>query len=74
MNDFLSVLWRAISDLFIKVVLPYLQHFVPLVLVDVAIFMITMALVFSIGRMLMITKSDRIKNTLALICILFLNW
>jgi len=74
LNDFLTILWKSIADIFLNKIVPYLQHFVPLLLIDGLIFIITMAVVYAIGRMLMVTKSDRIKNSLALISILFLNW
>lgn len=73
-NDFLNIVWKFITDVFLKTIVPYLQHFIPLLLIDVLTFLITMAVVYAIGRMLMVTKSDRIKNTIALLCILALNW
>lgn len=74
MSDFLAIVWTFLTNLFLKTIVPYLQHFIPLLFADCLIFIITMAVVYAIGRVLMVTKSDRIKNSFALLSILFLNW
>ena len=61
-------------DEFNKILIQYLQKFLPLLISDVIIFIITMATVYSIGRMLLLTKSDRIKNSIALLVILGCNY
>ena len=72
--NFLQVLQKFLIDLFIKIIVPYLQHFIPLLCADILIFIVTIAVVFAVGRMLLLTKSDRLKNSFALITLLGLNW
>lgn len=55
-------------------IVPTLQQFVVALLSDIVIFMIVMAVVYVIGRMLELTTSDRIKNFIALLTIVGLNY
>ena len=59
---------------FEKLILPYIKQFIPDLLNDCVIFIITMAFVYSIGRMFLLTTSYRIKNSLAFITMLGCNY
>ena len=59
---------------FYRLVQPYLVKFFPSLISDVVIFIITMAIVYCVGRMLLLTKSDKIKNSIALVSILACNY
>lgn len=59
---------------FLNLFLPYIKQFIPNLINDVLIFIITMAFVYSIGRLFMLTNSDRIKNSLAFFAMLGCNY
>lgn len=64
-------------DLIYKIlepIIPTMQQFVVSFLSDIVIFVIVMAIIYAIGRMLELTASDRIKNSIALITIIGLNY
>jgi hypothetical protein len=63
-----------ILKIIIDLILPYTLRFIPLLLSDVVVFIITMAIVYILGRMLELTKSNRIKNLFALISIIGCNY
>jgi len=59
---------------FINLFLPYVKQFIPNLINDILIFVVTMAFVYSIGRLFMLTNSDRIKNSLAFLAMLGCNY
>lgn len=65
------------TDFILKIlepIVPTLQQFTIALLADIVIFIVVMAVVYAIGRMLELTTSDRIKNSIALITIIGLNY
>ena len=54
-------------------IMPTLQQFITSLLSDIVIFFVTMSVVYTFGRMLLLTKSDRVKNSIALVTIVGLN-
>jgi hypothetical protein len=65
---------KEILFIIIEPLIPLLQQFSVLLVVDIIIFIIVMAVIYSIGRMLMLTNSDRIKNLIALVIIISSNY
>lgn len=58
----------------IEPIIPTLQGLSTYLFKDILTFLITMAVVYIVGRMLMLTKSDRVKNSIALLVIIGLNY
>jgi len=64
-------------DLIYKIlepIIPTFQQFAVALLSDIVIFMVVMAIIYTIGQMLELTTSDRIKNSIALLTIIGLNY
>ena len=64
-------------DLIYKIlepIIPTFQQFAVALLSDIVIFMVVMAIIYTIGQMLELTTSDRIKNSIALFTIIGLNY